>query len=591
MVASNAACVNSPGRTDIVRVGSDVATPAPAANDDIKTHDALLSGNAGFVTLPVAFVDSLLTEGEINQQSRIIAQKLESAGWNPYQKGENNVVLIGTVTGAIRDAESKWRNCNIIPSVAKRNRAELLSEFRLFLSENRNARRYSRYLVVSSGARFPLDELPEKYKAFSDKISRFLEKAKDADKFPVDIHLVTIEMTFDKEGTVNLHANVVYEPKKAFGAKKWREFLAFGRKRFDTSFFHDAGRVNEPAEIIKYVCKPGEILSLTSDQTSFLATALHNKQLVRPVGGFAAWRKALREDGQKVRYDREVRKIVRVRRFTREQEIRNDIEDTNRDDERAQARREGRIRNDEPAGTDGDRESDPVENQILCTTLPQARSSVLAETYVVVRNYTPQPMTENGRRGLEALDSRRVHYVNLLARNAVPRDVVERAGAPRSIFNTFTIIPPLTFCAIPRLPEKSKKRLFERLHLPGDVSPTDFAHALKTRMQTLLPTRCHQWSPAVADVASLYDAGREAAKQNAIAEAARRKAIRIEQEKASKEGRSFSESDWLDEQIPDWCRTRSKYEKKPDRSLSLSAVARIVAKLPGAANVRVRMAS
>lgn len=73
------------------------APKAPAANDDIKTHDALLSGNAGFVTSPLAFVDGLLAEGEINQQSRIIAQKLESVGWNPYQKGENNVVLIGTV--------------------------------------------------------------------------------------------------------------------------------------------------------------------------------------------------------------------------------------------------------------------------------------------------------------------------------------------------------------------------------------------------------------------------------------------------------------------------------------------------------------
>jgi hypothetical protein len=432
MPASPAAVIDIWGDTDTR------APKATAANDDIKTHDALLSGNAGFVTSPMAFVDSLLTEGEINQQSRIIAHKLESAGWNPYQKGENNVVLIGTITGAIRDAESKWRNCNIIPSVAKRNRAELLSEFRLFLSENRNARRYSRYLVVSSGPRFPLDDLPAKYKAFSTKIGRFLEKAKDAGAFPVDIHLVTIEMTFDKAGTVNLHANVVYEPKKSFGAKKWREFLAFGRRRFETSFFHDAGRVQEPAEIIKYVCKPGEILSLTSDQTSFLATALHNKQLMRPVGGFGAWRKALHKSGHKVRYDREARKIVRVRRFTREQEIRNDIEDTNCDDERAEARREGRIRN----GDKSDRTSDPVENQILCTTLPQARSNVLAETYVVVRNYTPEPMTENGRRGLEALNSRRVHYVNLLAKNAVSRDVVERAGSSASIFNTLTIIPP-----------------------------------------------------------------------------------------------------------------------------------------------------
>jgi len=573
MVASNATCVNSPCRTDIVRAGSDVATPAPAANDDIKTHDALLSGNAGFVTSPMAFIEGLLTEGEINQQSRIIAQKLESVGWNPYQKGENNVVLIGTVTGAVREAESKWRNCNIIPSVAKRNRAELLSEFRLFLSENRNARRYSRYLVVSSGRRFPLAELSEKYKAFSAKISRFLEKAKDADKFPVDIHLVTIEMTFDKEGTVNLHANVVYEPKKAFGAKKWREFLAFGRKRFDTSFFHDAGRVKDPAEIIKYVCKPGEILSLTSDQTAFLAVTLHNKQLVRPVGGFASWRKALHESGHKVRYDREVRKIVRVRRSIRE--IWNDIENTNRDDERAEARREGRIRDDE-----SDQTSDPIENQILCTTLPQARSNVLAETYVVVRNYTPEPTTENGRRGLEALDSRRVHYLNLLAQKAVSRDVVERAGSSASIFNTLTIIPPLVHFALPRIPEKARKRLFERLHLPPDTPFEFFNQALKTRLQTLLPSRCHQWSPDVADAAKLYDA-----------ESERQAAFRAEQEKARKAKRQLSESDWIDEQIPEWYRTKSKYEEKPDRPLSMPTVIRILAKLPSVKRIRIKEAA
>lgn len=607
MVASNIASVNCSRRGDIARDGFDrdisfntsdrslKLMPAgsaavidiwgdtapskptsPAANDDIKTHDVLLSGNAGFVTSPLSFVESLLAEGEIEQQSRIIAKKLESVGWNPYLKTQNQVVLIGTVTGAIREVASNYRNCNIIPTVAKRNRAELLSEFRLYLSENRAARRYSRYVVVSSGPRFPLDDLPEQYKKFSAKIGRFLEQAKDADTFPVEIHLVTIEMTFDK-GTVNLHANMVYQPKKAFGAKRWKQFLEFGRKRFKTSFFHDAGRVREPAEIIKYVCKPGEILGLTSEQMAFLATALHNKQLVRPVGGFAAWRKALHVSGQKVRFDREAKKFVRVRRSTREQEIRNDIDETNRTEERAQARREGRIRDDKPAGTDGDRESDPIENQILCTTLPQARSNVLAETYVVVRNYTPEPTTKNGRRGLEALDRRRVHYVNLLARKAVSRDVVERAGSPGSIFNTLTIIPTLTFCDIPRLPEKSKKRLFERLHLPDGASPSDSVQALRTRLQTLLPTRSHQWSDDVADVAKLFDAG-----------VARQDAFRVEQERARKAKRQLLESGWEDEQIPLWSRTKSRYEPKPDGHLSAAAVFRILGKLHGVANVRVK---
>jgi len=519
---------------------------SPAANDDIKTHDVLLAGNAGFVTSPIGFVEQLLAEGETEQQSRIVAQKLAACGWNPYLRSESKVVLIGTVTGAIRDATNNYRNCNIIPAVAKRNRAELLSEFRLFLSENRRARRYSRYLVVSSGARFLLEELSERYKKFSAKIGRFLEKAKDTQTFSVEIHLVTIEMTFDKEGTVNLHANIVYQPKKALGAKRWREFLEFGRKRFKTSFFHDAGRVKEPAEIIKYVCKPGEILSLTSDQTAYLADALHNKQLVRPVGGFAAWRKTLHEACHKIRYDRVARKLVRVRRFSREQEIRSVIEATNCADARTEARRQGRIRDDVKVDASegsvavgGDQKSEVIENQILGTTFPQARSNVLAETYVVVRNYTAKPTTKGGIRGLEAIDRRRVHYVNLLARRAVAREIVEQAGAPDSIFNTLTIIPLLAHFALPRLSEKARKQLFKRLHLPDCSPPELFRQALRSRLQTLLPTRCHQWSEDVANVVKLYDA-----------EVARQDAFRAAQDEARNAKRVLHHDDWLDDEIP-----------------------------------------
>lgn len=422
---------------DIWGIGDAGTKPGsrPPANDDIKNHDALLSGNTGFVVSPINFVESLIAEADINQQSRIIAQKLASVGWNPYQKGENNVVLIGTVTGSIRDAESKWRNCNIIPAVARRNRANLLSEFRLYLSENPAAREYSRYIVVSSGPRFPLEALPDEYKKFSAKIGRFIEKVRDTEYF-VEILLVTIEMTFDEAGTVNLHANVIFHPKKALGGEKWCEFLEYGRERFKTSFFHDAGCVCEPAEIIKYVCKPCEVLSLTSEQTAFLAKTLHNKQLVRPVGAFAEWRKALHDSKQKVRFDRATQKLARIRRSTREQDIKRDIEETNRNDERALARREGRIRDDEPAGTAGSGKADPIENQILCTTLPQARSSLLAETYVVIRNYTAEPTSDNGRRGLEALDRRRAQYVQKLAENGVSRETVECATERRSIFNT-----------------------------------------------------------------------------------------------------------------------------------------------------------
>lgn len=516
MVATNPASVNARLRDDVshdrhlrplginlpadVKVdiyGSDVPEEVRPkvnpANENAKSHDAVLSGNAGFVTNAIDLVEHLLADEEIEQQSRIIARKLKEAGWNPYLKSESQVVLIGTVTGAVREAGSNFRNCNILPAVARRNRAEKLSEFRLFLQENKAAREYSRYAVMSSGARFRLEELPERYSEFNARIGRFLEVAPK--NFPVDIHLVTIEMTFDAEATVNLHANLVYQPKAAFGTERWNGWLEFGRAQLKTSFFHDEGRLEEPAELIKYVCKPGEILSLTSEQTAFLAVTLHKKQLVRPVGPFAVWRKAFRESGHKARYDRQARSIVRVQRATREEKIKAEIEKQERDEARAACNAED----------DEKRKPEAVENQILCTTLPQARSSLLAETYVVVRNYTPEPTTDNGIRGLEALERRRVQYLTMLAAKGVSRDVVERASNPASIFNTLTMIPSTLFRELPKLTENRRKRLFERLRLPDGSPFKFFEQALRSRMRSLLSPRRHAWSDVVTGNGELYD--------------------------------------------------------------------------------------
>lgn len=465
-----------------------------AANDDIKTHDDVLRNNAGISQSAAVFVDRLLADAEIEQQSRIIARKLEESGWNPYLKHGGDVVLIGTVTGAIQRGFN-FRNTNILPIVAKRNRAEILGEFKLFQKENEAARRYSRYAVVSSGPRFELDELPERYDAFSDLLGRFLEEAKALGSV---VYLVTVEMTFDEAGAVNLHANIVYRPKSAFGTKKWNAWLESCREHFGTSFFHDAGKLKKADEIIKYVCKPGEILGLTSEQTRFLAETLHGKQLVRPVGDFSAWRKQLRTAGQKVRFDYGQGRLIRVRRFTREQVERNEIEQeviaAGREERKQKAMREGKYR--EPEG-------DPViENQILCTTLPQARASLLAETFVVVRNYTSAPTTEGGRAGLRALESKRAFYVKLLAEEEVGLEAAKRAS---SILDTSTIIPEALVREFPHLDENRRKRILRGLGISSKtVNLGDLKRRTRLKLDRLLPKERHSWGEDSADIEKLY---------------------------------------------------------------------------------------
>lgn len=466
-----------------------------AANDDIKTHDDVLRNNAGIVQSAAVFVDRLLADAEIEQQSRIIARKLEESGWNPYLKHGGDVVLIGTVTGAVQRGFN-FRNTNILPIVAKRNRAEILGEFKLFLKENEVARRYSRYAVVSSGARFDLDKLPERYADFSKLLGRFLEDAKTLGHV---VYLVTVEMTFDEIGAVNLHANIVYRPTSAFGTKKWNAWLDSCREHFGTSFFHDAGKLKKADEIIKYVCKPGEILSLTSEQTRFLAESLHGKQLVRPVGDFSIWRKELRAAGQKVRFDYGQGRLIRVRRFTREQIERNEDLDeiiaTDRQKRTEQAMREGKYR--EPEG-------DPViENQILCTTLPQARASLLAETFVVVRNYTPTPTTEGGRVGLRALEAKRAFYVKLLAEEEVGLEAAKRAS---SILDTSTIIPNALVDEFPHLDGNRRKRILRGLGISTKtVNLGDLKRRTRLKLDRLLPKERHPWSEDSADIGKLYE--------------------------------------------------------------------------------------
>ena len=124
-------------------------------------------------------------------------------------------------------------------------------------------------------------------------------------------------------------------------------------------------------------------------------------------------------------------------------------------------------------------------------------------------------------------------------RRAVARELVKQAGSPNSIFNTLTIIPPLVHFALPCLSEKARKHLFERLRLPDGSPPEFFRQALRSRLQTLLPTRCHRWSDDVSDVTKLYDA-----------ETNRQDAFRDEQKKAREAGCILSYDDWLDDEIP-----------------------------------------
>lgn len=428
--------------------------------------------------------------------------------------------MVGLITGTLIGL-SKYRNINIIPEIAQRNRLALIHEFKMFLKERPKVRKYARYMVVTSGPRFPIKEFPDRLELFNKLIGRYLEKCKRAG---IECVLVSIEFTVDAEdgNSINLHANIVTAPKKAFGAKGWTEWLERTRSHFGETMIHDSGRIREPDEIIKYVCKYNEIVGLPGKETAFIAKTLHKKQLVRPLSSFKEWRKKLRDDGQKIRFDHVEKDIVRCQVAKRKNvpddemtldEIREDILATNREADRQERTRQlsrmGKLhhRDDQP--------KDPIENQILCRTLPQSRASLLAEPFVVVVNFNCSPRTQNGRDGLEAIENRRRHHFKLLAEDGFTVDELNDRAAGSSILDTLTIIPNQLSKSFFELSRKRQIKLQRLLGL-SDFAPddTDYQRYVGDAARDVLaqhyPKNRHTWASGLADMAQLLREGAEA---------------------------------------------------------------------------------
>lgn len=483
-----------------------------ASNDNIEVldHELVLWHNSDVTIDATDFVERLLGDAQIAKQSELIAKKLEAAGFDPYLRSEDEVSMVGLISGTILPL-SKYRNINVIPEIAQRNRLGLIHEFKLFLQENPKHRRYARYMVVTSGPRFPIPEFPERLKDFNARIGRYIQKCKKAS---IDVLLVAVEFTIDNERTVNLHANLITSPRKAFGRNGWMRWLDRTREHFGQTMIHDAGRVRDPKEIIKYVCKYSEIVTLGASDTAFIAQCLYKRQMVRPVGEFAVWRKALRRDGQKVRYDYLRKSLVRCQVAKRrkrddepmdEEDVWEEIAAASREVRIAELARSGKLRQ-----RDGDRE--PVQNQILCRTLPQCRATLLAEPFVVVVNFNSNPSTRNGREGLEAIEARRRHHFKLLAEDGIEAMDIAPLGA--SILDTLTIIPTRFSHSYFRLPQKRREKLRKALGLVKLVpSPEAYEHvagAVSEALERHYPMDRHEWSPDVSDVAKLLREGLEA---------------------------------------------------------------------------------
>ena len=481
----------------------DFYADASFSDKEVRTHDELLKANLFKKIDAFTFVERLLTDEIIKGQSKDIAEKLLSHGYDPYLPTDNQVSMIGLVSGAVFRL-SPYRNINLIPEVAQRNRQPLLQEFDLFLKEHPKIKRYARYMVVTSGERFPIYQFEDRLKAFNKQLGRYFEISSNNS---IDVILCSIEFTLNEDNLVNLHANIVSAPRKAFGPNGWSDWLSLTRKHFKNQILKDCGRVQDTKEIIKYVCKYNEISNLSSSWLVELAQALFKKQLVRPLGLFREFRKELKERGQKVRFDNEEKDLVRCqvskrnKPETKEDFVKEDIENE-------MAAQDAAIRKAISGRYEQRDEKEPVQNQIICKTLPQSRATLNGEPFVVVMNYEANPLTKNGKDGLECIEARREFHFRLFAENGIYEDDLSDVGA-KSKLDTLTIIPNSFIHEYMSTSSKRRQKINSLLGITSNDDLEDIKIAVVDALNAHFPKEFHNWSYDVSDPVKLIEKGRK----------------------------------------------------------------------------------
>ena len=337
--------------------------------------------------------DGVSQREALRWQTEMLAGALERRGI-VTRLGHDDLTLLGAVSGAEDHGES-WRHIRILPEVARRDRAPLLRELQKYLSE-RDPRGYARLMTLTVGRRVPLRELRERCRQVLRRCSRWADDV--ARPLSIEPVYCAVEYTIDADGLAHAHAHAIVIPRKKLGGEAWGRFLAATREAIGGKI-DDAGRLREPREAVKYVCKPADLLLLTEEQLEEVYWQTYRLRFASPMGEFREFRRRLRERGLRVARHREG--LVYVRGDSRPRE--------------------------EP---DPNEEAPPkIENRVLFMSNPAPRFAPIAEPVIHVLGYTTRPTTQAGARGLQMVrDLQRAAAARWIERGLEPIAVAQASA-------------------------------------------------------------------------------------------------------------------------------------------------------------------
>lgn len=235
---------------------------------------------------------------KLAKQSAILAQRLWDAGDSKiFRQSHEWIHFVGSDGTARLYEGSMYANRNVIPVKMAENSRRYVKTLLRWLE----AHPYARMMVITHGKNIPLESLKVEKRKFIKNIRKKLRPLLKH-TYGASIDWERVEFTIkriDGSAWLHLHCHMLYVPPyiSDFGKlmKDVRETMG--------SHCWDSGKVTNPAELAKYVCKiesdknPENIglLDLTPYELRTLAEQTYNQRYLTPLGNLQAWMRELKE--------------------------------------------------------------------------------------------------------------------------------------------------------------------------------------------------------------------------------------------------------------------------------------------------------
>ena len=304
-------------RAQLEELGADMA--AESSNGHLQTTHSEQAQNS-LLQLVDDFTGTLVdvekwTMGQahacrLDEQSREIARMLEAGGFDPYQD-RPGLTLLGLCTGLTKELPN-YKDMNFMPVVAKRKRNRMLQEASAYFDMECETA-IVRMWTFTQGVRFPMfdgefgrEDFRRRWKEYHKRLNRlsaYLRKTWGIEFLYRGTELAGVENGFlpDARGrpTFHLHSHVAVRLHRKLSRGNWDVMLKDVGARWG-DVWNEGGRLQNPRELIKYVCKPADLIALQPSQLVQMMECTKGLCFARPLGSLRDWRKILKEDKRRV---------------------------------------------------------------------------------------------------------------------------------------------------------------------------------------------------------------------------------------------------------------------------------------------------